>query len=91
MIECQVEYAVSCIRKLIRSGKRSLDAKQSSYEAYQAWLTEAMKSMVFSGGTCSNWYSNARGVVWILWPSNCTKYWWSLRNPNLAAHFDLTQ
>lgn len=89
MIECQVDYAVDCIRRLIRSGRKSMSVKEASFLGYQSWLEGAMEKMVFGGGSsCASWYKNARGIVWTLWPGNCTKYWWRLRRCNMAD-FDL--
>jgi hypothetical protein len=35
VIECQTNYAIDAIKKLIQSGKRSMDCKQEKFDAYQ--------------------------------------------------------
>ena len=77
MIECQANYAIDCIRQVIKSGGRSIEVRTQPFDKYQEYLQSEMKSTVFSSG-CLSWYRNDRGVQWILWPGNLTRFWWQL-------------
>lgn len=79
IIECQVNFAMDCIRSVIETNSRSIDVKQSAYDRYQALLAHYMPRAVFSG-SCQSWYKNAKGVIFALWPSDCTHFWWKLKS-----------
>lgn len=83
MIECQNNYGLDCVKKLIASGKKSMECKQEIFEKYNKGLFEHMKNRVFGAGGCSAWYLNSNGVNWTLWPGDLTEYWWKTKQCNL--------
>jgi len=76
MIECQADYTVDCIKKMVAAGAKSMTVKSEVNEKYQDWSRRTMKERVFGGrGTCNAWYKNNRGNNWTLWPSDLVTYW----------------
>ncbi len=86
MIECQVNYAIDGIRKLIQSGAKSMDVRQEPFDQYHDDLFSVMKNRVFGAGGCQAWYLNSKGVNWTLWPRDLTTYWWVTRQCNLEDY-----
>lgn len=69
MIECEANYTIDAIRKMLKSGARSMVVKKEVQRNYWDWVQENMKGKVFADNTtCTGWYRNARGVNWTLWP-----------------------
>ncbi len=77
MMECQVTYIMSCIRKLVASGGSSLDCRPEPLQSFLDSVYTDMKKRVWVT-SCSSWYKNDRGVVYMLWPNNCISYWWKV-------------
>ena len=86
MIECQMNYVVDAINKMIKYKIKSLNLKKHVNDEYQTWVQKCMKNKVFGLSTCISWYKNARGVVYTLWPSHLTHYWWVTRKVNLNEY-----
>eukprot|EP00092_Neocalanus_flemingeri_P002922 GFUD01003125.1.p1 GENE.GFUD01003125.1~~GFUD01003125.1.p1 ORF type:complete len:546 (-),score=125.57 GFUD01003125.1:62-1699(-) len=90
MIECQADYAVDCIKKMVADGARSVTVKAEVNEQFKAWSKETMKERVFGGrGSCNAWYKNVDGDNWTLWPSDLVTYWRMTRRC-CWAEFDKT-
>ncbi len=83
MIECQINYVVDAIRKMIKGNIKSMNLKREVNEEYQTWVKATLQNKVFAFSTCKSWYKNDRGTVYTLWPSNCVLYWWMTRRVNL--------
>ena len=62
MIECQNNYNLDCVRKLIQSGYKSMEVKQEPFDRFYNNLFEMMKLRVFGAGGCTAWYNNTKGV-----------------------------
>ena len=75
VIECQVNYIADAIRKLAKSGKKSMDCKPGSLKRFVDYCDKHMENKVFNAG-CMAWYKNKRGVNWTLWPRDLVTYWW---------------
>ena len=74
MIECQVNYIISCIRTLEKKNKKRIECKKETLETYSKWLTNQLSKMVFAT-SCSSWYKNDAGNF-VIWPQDLTHFWW---------------
>ena len=83
MIECQNNYSLDAVKKLIKSGYKSMDCKQEPFDKYHQNLFKDLKNRVFGSGGCSAWYFNAKGINWTLWSGDLTEYWWKTRQCDL--------
>jgi hypothetical protein len=82
MIECQVNYAVQCIRALRQRGLRWLDVRSDVQRRYNAELQQELAATAWSAG-CKSWYKNAEGKVTNNWSSWTVRYWWRTRRAKL--------
>ena len=86
MIECQVNYIMDCVRELIESGEMSIELKDYVHKTHMDWIYDSMKSRVFYSG-CVNWYKNAKGINYVMWPSHLAKYWWMTKTCNPIDYY----
>jgi len=87
MIECQNNYALDCVRKLIQSGYKSMECKQEPFDKFYDDLFKMMKLRVFGDGGCTAWYNNSKGINWTLWPGDLSHYWWITSESNLSDYY----
>ena len=74
---------MDCVKKLIKSGFKSMDCKQKPFEDYQDEIFAQMKHRVFAAGGCKAWYTNNKGVNWTLWPGDLIQYWLKTKSCDL--------
>ena len=87
MIECQADYAIDGIRKLIKFRAKSLRLKENIMIEYWNWSQNQMKDLVFgSHSPVSGWYRNERGINWTLYPAGLVRFWWTTRNFNFSDY-----
>lgn len=84
--ECQVRYAVGCIKALLENGKKALDCKPEVYKAYNTRLADELASMVWSFEGVDSWYKNSAGRVVNTSPWRLVDYWTWTRQPALADY-----
>ena len=91
-MECQVDFVIQQISKLIPSGYKSIeiDWEGKANSKYQQWIREHMKDRPFAGTQCNAWYTNHRGENYTLWPGSLPQYWLKTRKCNLKD-FILTE
>ncbi|CAO3693666.1 unnamed protein product [Umbelopsis ramanniana] len=82
MAECQVNYAIDCIRKMMRKNLKSINVKAERAEEFANTLDKELSSTVWSRN-CMSWYQNAMGKVTLLWSRSVTEFWWTTRSANL--------
>ena len=87
MIECQVEYVIDGIVKMLRLGARSLSLKSSVLQKYEEFLRDSNETSVFGRGECSSYYKNKAGQNWVVWTKLMWQYWWHTRTFKLH-HYD---
>ena len=76
MIECQADFIIDCIRRMVEDGAKSVSVKVEVNDKFKAWKNATMKTRVFGGrGSCLAWYKNDNGDNWTLWPSDLIRYW----------------
>ena len=79
MIECQVEYVIDGIVKMLRLGARSLSLKSSVLQKYEEFLRGSNETSMFGRGQCSSYYKNRAGQNWVVWTKLMWQYWWHTR------------
>ncbi|CAO3638385.1 unnamed protein product [Mucor fragilis] len=80
VIECQVQYAIRCMKHALKNNIAAMEPKLAAQNAYTANLKRKFKGTVWKSG-CSSWYLNKDGDVYGLWPSTVTMFWWKTLNP----------
>jgi cation diffusion facilitator CzcD-associated flavoprotein CzcO len=80
MIECQVRYALHCIRELVRRDLSWLDVRRDVMDRYNAEIQEALRRTVWSA-SCGSWYKTPSGRITNNWKGFTVEYWWRTRRP----------
>ena len=84
MIEAQVQYAISCLKLLRRSGKRALDLRSGRLEEFMARTDKRLAPTVWQAGGCRSWYQDQKtGENVAIWPGSVVEY--ALRTRHAAA------
>ena len=87
MIECQADYAIDGIRKLIKLRAKSMKVKEDTMTKYWDWSQKQMKELVFgSNSSVSGWYRNEKGVNWTLYPAGLIRFWWTTKSFDLLDY-----
>lgn len=73
--ECQVRYAMQCIRELIEGGHAAMDCRLPVYEEFNRRVDEAHSRMVWTHRGVKNWYKNKDGRVTAVSPWRLVDYW----------------
>ena len=73
--ECQVRYAMQCIRELIEGGHAAMDVRPAVYEEFNRRVDEAHARMVWTHKGVKNWYRNKAGRVTAVSPWRLVDYW----------------
>jgi cation diffusion facilitator CzcD-associated flavoprotein CzcO len=74
MIEAQVNYVVAGLKRLRKSGKRTLEVRPEVQAASYAEVQQRLKATVWASG-CRSWYLTADGRNDTLWPGSTLDYW----------------
>lgn len=87
MIECQVDYIVDAMEKLISTKARSMVVKSEVQSEYWQRMQQNMQGKVFADNrSVTGYYRNSRGVNWTLWPLAACSYWWETISCNLENY-----
>ncbi|KEI43147.1 flavin-containing monooxygenase [Saccharopolyspora rectivirgula] len=86
MIECQLNYVMSCLRPLLRGDIGYLDVRQSVQDEFNAELQSELGDEVWSAGGCRSWYLDRNGVNRTTWPGLTAKYWYRTRKADPADY-----
>jgi 4-hydroxyacetophenone monooxygenase len=84
--ECQVRYAMSCLRALLESGKHAMDCRPDVHDAFNAKLDATLARMVWSHPGMNSWYKNSKGRVITTSPWRLVDYWGWTREAKLADY-----
>jgi 4-hydroxyacetophenone monooxygenase len=77
--ECETDYLVACIRRLLETGRRSLECRPEVHDAYNERIDAANRNMAWGASTVNAWYKNAKGRVSQNWPFSLLEYWQQTR------------
>ncbi|KAJ8662953.1 hypothetical protein O0I10_001129 [Lichtheimia ornata] len=78
MIECQVEFAIKCIKHMEKKKASAIEPKESAVDEFVGKLKKSFDGTVWTSG-CKSWYMNQEGQPYALWSGTITSYWWALR------------
>lgn len=84
--ECQVRYAMGCVKALIENGRRALECREEVHDAFNARLDETLSGLVWSHPGMNSWYKNSRGRVTTTSPWRLVDYWRWTREPDLGDY-----
>jgi len=85
MIECQVNYILSCMNLLKQKGADYFDVKADVQAVFNEKIQEKLKGTVWSSG-CQSWYQQADGKNFTIWPASTWRYWLETRHADPAAY-----
>ena len=74
MVECQVNYIISCIKMMQNKSQKYLDVKPDINSEYNQKLQVAASQTVWNSG-CSSWYKTKTGKIVNNWPFSTVRYW----------------
>jgi 4-hydroxyacetophenone monooxygenase len=77
--ECEVQYALGCIRMLLAGGHRAHDCRAEVHDAYNVRIDEGNRTMVWGVSKVNSWYKSASGRVAQNWPFSLLEYWQQTR------------
>jgi cation diffusion facilitator CzcD-associated flavoprotein CzcO len=81
MIEAQVRYVISCLKMLLRRGKRALDLQGGRLEEFMVRTDQRLAPTVWQAGGCRSWYQDPKtGENVAIWPGSVVEYAWRTRN-----------
>lgn len=87
--ECQIHYALQCIRKIRKKNLRYLDVRPSAQTAFVEEVNARMARTIWTSG-CKSWYLNEGGTSPVLWPGFTFDYWLRtrrLRSADFEFHY----
>lgn len=73
MIESQIQFALSALNHLDRSGHRALAVRAAAEKDFNRRLQAQMARTVWNSG-CQSWYQGADGINGLIWPGFCRPY-----------------
>jgi cation diffusion facilitator CzcD-associated flavoprotein CzcO len=73
MIEAQVRYVISCLRRMDRARAASIEVRPDVTESYNAGIQARLVRTVWMTG-CKSWYRNADGKNTTLWPGATAEF-----------------
>jgi len=79
--EVQINYIIECLDWAMASNARAVEAKQTSFEAFNARIDARMKEMIWSHPKANSYYNNSKGRVFLSWPYRLVDYWNEMRAP----------
>ncbi|KAI9497767.1 putative flavin-containing monooxygenase [Zychaea mexicana] len=82
MIEIQIDFAIKCLKHVVRKDLAAIEPKISAQEAFDNKLQKSFDGTVWKGG-CRSWYMTYTGEVAGLWSGPITSFWWSLRKADV--------
>ena len=76
MIECQANYILSCLRRLMNEGGAStIDLRRDVMDAFDAAQQKELQQRVWAS-TGKSWYKNDAGRITNNWSGSTITYWW---------------
>jgi 4-hydroxyacetophenone monooxygenase len=82
--ECEVHYALECLRLLLETRHQSLDCRPEVYQAYNEEMDAGNARMAWGASDVNSWYKNAAGRVTQNWPFSLLEFWQRTRRPDPA-------
>lgn len=83
-IEPQVQYAIACMQRVRREGRRWIAVKPEVAAAHDDALQRRLSTSVWS--QCRSWYRAESGRIVAIWPGFTREYVKAVRRPDPAAY-----
>jgi len=83
MIECQVDYVMQCVQRLMQEGLCYLDVRAEAMARYNAAVQRELERTVWTTA-CENWYKTESGRVTNNWSGFTLTYWLRTRHPDFG-------
>ena len=83
-IEPQVQYAIACMQRVRREGRRWIAVKPEAAAAHDEGLQRRLSTSVWS--QCRSWYRAESGRIVAIWPGFTAEYVKAMRRPDAAAY-----
>ena len=80
MLERQIAYALTCIRRLASGHLGVVEVTAEAQVASNARLQRRLASTVWAT-SCRSWYKTASGKITNNWSGPTIAYWWWTRSP----------
>ncbi|KAI8078751.1 uncharacterized protein BX664DRAFT_342609 [Halteromyces radiatus] len=78
MIECQVDYAIQCIKYMIRNNIKALDPTLEAQSRYVSKVKHGLKGTTWANGGCSSYYKSGDDVF-AIWPGTVASFWLDMK------------
>ena len=73
--ECQIRYAMECIKLLLQSDSDALECREQTLADYQQRFREQHAKLIWEHPAVHSYYQNAAGKVTLLWPWKIIDMW----------------
>ncbi|TDJ24671.1 MAG: NAD(P)/FAD-dependent oxidoreductase [Gammaproteobacteria bacterium] len=84
--ECEVRYALGCIKLLLERGERGMDCKEDVHDAYNTWVDAGNAEMAWGISHANTWYRNEKGRISQNWPYSLLEFWRQTKAPDAADY-----
>jgi cation diffusion facilitator CzcD-associated flavoprotein CzcO len=75
MIEAQIRYVMSCLKRMQRRGYSAMDLRPESQRRFGDFLRRRLATTVWQTGGCRSWYQDAEtGENPTIWPGSVVAY-----------------
>ena len=86
MIESHLNYVLSALGAMERSGATRIEVRRDAYDAYNADIQARLGGTVWNTGGCSSWYLDRNGRNSTIWPDFTWRFWQQTRRFDEAAY-----
>ena len=81
MLERQISYALSCIRRMVEDGFDSIEVRAEAQTASNEALERELERTVWAAD-CHSWYKLDSGRITNNWAGTTARYWWHTARPH---------
>jgi hypothetical protein len=85
MLECQADYILGMVAKMMRRGLRTFDLRDSAMRSYNARVKQKLDKTVWATVPAS-WYKTKSGRITNNWYGPTWVYWLKTRRVDLSAY-----
>ncbi len=77
--ECEVDYILACVRKLLGGGHKAMDCRPEVHDAYNERIDAENLRKAWGAATVNTWYRNRHGRISQNWPYTLLAYYQQTR------------
>ena len=86
LAECQVRYAVGCIKRMADQALRTMRVRRDVFTRYNERIDKELAGFVWSHPSVHSWYKNAQGRIIINSPWRLLDYWRFTLEPDMGEY-----